>query len=84
MTRAAARRGHGLLRRHPHSGDPGCCHHPSHYLPDLEDPGGQRRPDEAQPHTEHPHGLTDEDYDALTKDKPIIFAFTAIPPWCMS
>ena len=29
-----------------------------------------------QPHTEHPHGLTDADYDALfTKDKPIIFAF---------
>ncbi|MBQ6663734.1 MAG: phosphoketolase family protein [Firmicutes bacterium] len=29
-----------------------------------------------QPHTVHPHGLTDEDYDALfTKDKPIIFTF---------
>ena len=29
-----------------------------------------------QPHTEHPHGLTDEDYDVLfTRDKPIIFAF---------
>ena len=29
-----------------------------------------------QPHGEHPHGLTDEDYDSLfTKDKPIIFAF---------
>ena len=29
-----------------------------------------------QPHTEHPHGLTDEDYDVLfTADKPIIFAF---------
>ena len=29
-----------------------------------------------QPHTEHPHGLTDEDYDVLfTVDKPIIFAF---------
>ena len=29
-----------------------------------------------QPHTEHPHGLTDADYDAIfTKDKPIIFAF---------
>ena len=33
-----------------------------------------------QPHTEHPHGLTDEDYDALfTKDKPIIFAFHGYP-----
>lgn len=29
-----------------------------------------------QSNTEHPHGLSDEDYDALfTKDKPIIFAF---------
>ena len=29
-----------------------------------------------QPHTEHPHGLTDEDYDVLfTVNKPIIFAF---------
>jgi len=29
-----------------------------------------------QPRAEHPHGLTDEDYDMLfTKDKPIVFAF---------
>lgn len=29
-----------------------------------------------QPHTQHPHGLTDAEYDAIfTKDKPIIFAF---------
>ena len=34
-----------------------------------------------EPATKHPHGLTDADYDALfTKDKPIIFAFHAIPP----
>ena len=33
-----------------------------------------------QPHTEHPHGLTSEDYDALfTTDKPIIFAFHGYP-----
>jgi len=33
-----------------------------------------------QPHTEHPHGLTNEDYDALfTRDKPIIFAFHGYP-----
>ena len=33
-----------------------------------------------QPHSEHPHGLTDEDYDALfTKDRPIIFAFHGYP-----
>ena len=33
-----------------------------------------------QPHTEHPHGLTDEEYDTLfTKDKPIIFAYHGYP-----
>jgi len=33
-----------------------------------------------QPSTEHPHGLSDPDFDSLfTKDKPIIFAFHAYP-----
>jgi xylulose-5-phosphate/fructose-6-phosphate phosphoketolase len=33
-----------------------------------------------QPDTEHPHGLTDRDFDSLfTKDKPIIFAFHGYP-----
>jgi xylulose-5-phosphate/fructose-6-phosphate phosphoketolase len=33
-----------------------------------------------QPTSEHPHGLTDEDFDALfTKDKPVIFAFHGYP-----
>ena len=33
-----------------------------------------------QPHTAHPHGLTDEDYDVIfTRDKPIIFAFHGYP-----
>ena len=33
-----------------------------------------------QPHTEHPHGLTDEEYDTLfTRDKPIIFAYHGYP-----
>ncbi len=33
-----------------------------------------------QPKNEHPHGLTDEDYDLLfTKDKPIVFAFHGYP-----
>ncbi|MDO5154695.1 MAG: phosphoketolase family protein [Eubacteriales bacterium] len=33
-----------------------------------------------QPHSKHPHGLTDVEYDALfTKDKPIIFAFHGYP-----
>jgi len=33
-----------------------------------------------QPSTEHPHGLSDQDFDALfTKDKPIVFAFHGYP-----
>ena len=33
-----------------------------------------------QHHTEHPHGLSDKDFDALfTTDKPIIFAFHGYP-----
>lgn len=33
-----------------------------------------------QPQREHPHGLSDQDYDALfTTDKPIIFAFHGYP-----
>jgi xylulose-5-phosphate/fructose-6-phosphate phosphoketolase len=33
-----------------------------------------------QPQPEHPHGLSDRDFDELfTRDKPVIFAFHAIP-----
>jgi xylulose-5-phosphate/fructose-6-phosphate phosphoketolase len=33
-----------------------------------------------QPQSEHPHGLSDTDFDALfTRDKPVIFAFHAYP-----
>jgi xylulose-5-phosphate/fructose-6-phosphate phosphoketolase len=33
-----------------------------------------------QPQAEHPHGLSDADFDALfTRDKPIIFAFHGYP-----
>ena len=33
-----------------------------------------------QPHEEHPHGLSDRDFDSLfTPDKPIIFAFHGYP-----
>jgi len=33
-----------------------------------------------QPPSEHPHGLTNQDFDALfTKDKPIVFAFHGYP-----
>ena len=33
-----------------------------------------------QPKSEHPHGLSDDDFDSLfTKDKPVIFAFHGYP-----
>ncbi len=33
-----------------------------------------------QPQSEHPHGLSDRDFDVLfTKDKPIVFAFHGYP-----
>ena len=33
-----------------------------------------------QPHTEHPHGMTDDEFDALfTKNRPIVFAFHGYP-----
>jgi xylulose-5-phosphate/fructose-6-phosphate phosphoketolase len=33
-----------------------------------------------QPQSEHPHGLTDEDFDTIfTKDKPVLFAFHGYP-----
>ena len=33
-----------------------------------------------EPNSEHPHGLSDQDFDALfTKDKPIVFAFHGYP-----
>ena len=33
-----------------------------------------------QPHTEHPHGLTDKEFDAIfTRSKPVIFAFHGYP-----
>jgi len=33
-----------------------------------------------EPNSEHPHGLTDTDFDALfTRDKPVIFAFHGYP-----
>ena len=37
-------------------------------------------PRKRQPKTEHPHGLSDTDFDSLfTKDKPVIFAFHGYP-----
>ena len=47
----------------------------------TENPRGQcRRSDETPARSEHPHGLSDTDFDSLfTKDKPVIFAFHAYP-----
>jgi xylulose-5-phosphate/fructose-6-phosphate phosphoketolase len=33
-----------------------------------------------QPRSEHPHGMTDQEFDALfTKDRPVVFAFHGYP-----
>ena len=32
-----------------------------------------------QPASEHPHGLSDKDFDSLFTDKPVIFAFHGYP-----
>ena len=33
-----------------------------------------------EPETEHPHGMSDRDFDALfTTDKPVIFAYHGYP-----
>ena len=33
-----------------------------------------------QPHSEHPHGLSDPEFDSMfTKDKPVIFAYHGYP-----
>jgi len=46
-----------------------------------EDPGGERRrPHEAGAAHEHPHGLSDTDFDELfTKDKHVIFGLPCLP-----
>ena len=51
------------------------------HLPDAQDPRRQRRrSDEAAAASEHPHGLSDADFDMLfTTDKPIIFAYHGYP-----
>ena len=77
-----ARRGAGLLRRHPPPWRPlAAVTILRQALPEVR----LRVVNvvdlmKLQPHTEHPHGLTDEDYDVLfTRDKPIIFAFHGYP-----
>ena len=76
-----ARRGDGLLRRRADAGDPGRRRPPSQHAPELK----VRVINvvnlmKLQPSSEHPHGLSDHDFDALfTTDKPIIFAFHGYP-----
>ena len=49
------------------NGSPDCC-------------DGATCPTRGRPKTEHPHGLSDTDFDELfTRDKPVIFAFHAYP-----
>ena len=76
-----ARRRDGLLRGHADPGGPGRRLDPARAPARAEDPGGQRRrPDEAPASSEHPHGLSDTDYDSLfTRDKHIIFGFHGYP-----
>ena len=71
----------GFGRRYPHSRGP---------LRTCAAPGRVSRSEvrfinvvdlfELQPSTEHPHGLTDVDYDSwFTPDKPIVFNFHGYP-----
>ena len=69
---------HGLLRRRADAGD--TCRGRD----DSQACGVERVVNivssELQPESEHPHGLSDGDFDALfTKDKPVIFAFHGYP-----
>ena len=77
-----AGRGAGLRRRRAHAGErwrrPTCC---ASWLPELK----VRVVNvvdlmKLQPREEHPHGLSDRDFDALfTTDRPIIFAYHGYP-----
>ena len=50
-------------------------------LPGAAGAGGERgRPDAAAAESEHPHGMSDAEFDALfTTDKPVIFAYHGYP-----
>jgi xylulose-5-phosphate/fructose-6-phosphate phosphoketolase len=80
-SRGCPRCGHGLLWRCAHAGDPRRRLHPAGASARLKirvvNVVDLMR---LQPPGEHPHGLSDEDFDALfTQDKPVIFAFHAYP-----
>ena len=75
-------RGDGLRGRCTDARNAGGRVHPPRTLARAENPRGQRgRLDEAAARdSEHPHGLSDGDFDSLfTVDKPVIFAFHAYP-----
>ena len=70
-----------MLRRRADAGDAGRGHAAAEYVPDL-----RIRVENVvdllalQPPSEHPHGLTDEAFDAMfTVDRPIVFAFHGYP-----
>ncbi len=80
--RRDARRGHGLLRRRAHAGDAGGD------APSSAStcPGLRVRVVNVvdlmrlEPPTGHPHGLPDDEFDALfTVDRPVIFAYHGYP-----
>jgi xylulose-5-phosphate/fructose-6-phosphate phosphoketolase len=61
-------------RQHPDSGGAGSNRPAAGTLPGYQDPF------KLQPGSEHPHGLSDRDFDSLfTTDKPIIFNFHGYP-----
>jgi xylulose-5-phosphate/fructose-6-phosphate phosphoketolase len=76
-----ARRGHGLLRRRADARNAGRRRVAPPHLPELK----MRVVNvvnlmKLQPPSEHPHGLSDKEFDALfTTDKPIMFAFHGYP-----
>ena len=82
--RARCGQGRCLLLRRAHAGDTGRrIHSVREHLPELKIRVRQIRHVDLmrlQPKSEHPHGLSDMDFDELfTTNKPVIFAFHAYP-----
>ena len=81
-TTAAPGRRARLLRRHPDARDARRGRTAPRAPARAEGPGRQRRrPDAAcSPTREHPHGLSDREFDALfTTDRPVVFAYHGYP-----
>jgi len=50
------------------------------HLPDIQDSPSTSDLMALQPKSEHPHGITDVDFETIfTPDKPIVFAFHGYP-----